>query len=652
MNIKITDRWLRDYLDTEATPIEIQKYLSLCGPSVERIYKVDDDFIYEIEITSNRVDSASVFGIAQEAKAILPMFKKRTNLKLNPLKKYKFSLLDKVEDKLDLKIKILDKTICSRFTAIILDNISIKPSFDQIKKRLTHVGIKSINNVVDISNYLMVALGQPVHVFDYDKIGKKTMIMRLSKKGETIVTLDGKKIILPGNDIVIEDGEGKLIDLCGIMGGLNSAIDNKTKRVVLFVQTYNKTFIRQTTMTTGQRTVAATYFEKGLDEERVEPTLVYGVELLKKYAHGQINSRLYDIYPNPYRPRRVDINNALIDRLIGVIINKEKIIEILENLDFSVQQKKEADQLIFQVSVPSYRQHDIHIPEDLIEEIARIYGYHRLPSRLSPPAIVVQDDKLNRMFKIQQKIKYFLKHLGLNEVINYSMIAKKTINQLNLSPKNFLKLSNSISEEIEYLRISLIPSLIRNLENNSGKKEILKFFEIAKVYLPQKNNQPDEIYHLGIAVNTDFFDLKGIIESLLNELNINYRFEIDKQSNELKVLINDQLAGILKKINQYFIGEIKLEILAKNFKLIPNYKPINPFAIIKLDLTLELSEINNFARIKKISFQTSKFLEKIELINLYKNRASFRFYFASDKKNLTEEEAKSELKKISKNLSF
>ena len=314
MNIKITYNWLLDYLDTDATPYEMQKYLSLCGPSIESVDPTSpktslgvSDYIFDIEITSNRIDMASVIGIAQEAQAILPMFGKKVKLKNDILKKYRFSQLNVGNDQRvvpSLKIKIVDSSLCPRFTAIVLENIKIAPSSDFIRERLIACGIKSINNVVDISNFLMLVLGQPVHVFDYDQIKDQTMIMRESKKGEKIITLDEKEVTLPGGDIVIEDGSGRLIDLCGIMGGLNSAISDKTKNVVLFVQTYDKVRIRRTSMSTAIRTVAAAFFEKGLDEERVEPTLVYGVELLEKYAQGKVASKLYDIYPEKQKERR------------------------------------------------------------------------------------------------------------------------------------------------------------------------------------------------------------------------------------------------------------------------------------------------------------------------------------------------------------
>ncbi|GAB4219139.1 MAG: phenylalanine--tRNA ligase subunit beta [Candidatus Microgenomates bacterium] len=626
MNIKITYNWLLDYLETDATPYEIQKYLSLSGPSIERVEKIDDDYVFDIEIISNRIDTASVIGIAQEATAILPMYGKKARLKFNPLNEYLFEKIkSKQNQKHDLIVKILNDNLCLRFASIVIEDIKIKPSPTFIQKRLAASGIKVINNVVDISNYLMLTFGQPVHTFDYDQILQKTMIVRESKSGEKIITLDEKEVILPGGDIVVEDGSGRLIDLCGIMGGLNSSVTNNTKNVLLFVQTYNKTKIRKTAMTTGVRTVAATYFEKGLDEEKVEPTLVFGVELLEKFAEGKIASKITDIYPNKYKKKLLDIGYSIFEEKIGLKIDKQIVKNILNNLGFETKENKNH----FKITVPSYRKYDISIAEDIVEEVARVYGYHKIPNNFPPPATVEQPDNFKKLFKIIYKIKYFLKHLGLNEVINYSMVSEKLLKEWGFDPKKHLKLKNTISEEIEYMRQSLLPSLWKNLKDNIGKKEVLRFFEIAKVYLPRKNDLPDEKYRLAIAVNTDYFDLKGIVEALFNELNIN------KSLDDFEIVDKD---------NFYFI-EIDIDFLIDNWKILPKYQPINPYAVIKLDKTFELSENNTFEEIKTKAFK-SPLLQKIEVVSLFKNKLTLRFYYSSNKKNITEEEAIKELAKV------
>jgi phenylalanyl-tRNA synthetase beta chain len=668
MNIKITYNWLLEYLDTKAKPDEVARYLSLCGPSFESIKKIDDDYLYEIEITANRVDSASVFGIAQEAAAILPMFSIPAKIKQNPHLSYRFSDLkgqfDAVSSPLTLDIKIASDDLCSRFTAVVMDNVKIQPSPEFIQKRLDAVGIKVINNVVDISNYLMVAFGQPVHIFDYDQIKKGLMHMRQSNKGETIVTLDGKKVTLPGGDIVIEDGEGQLIDLCGIMGGLNSSVTEKTKRIVLFVQTYNKQKIRRTTMTTGVRTLAATYFEKGLDEEQVEPTLVYGVSLLEKYANVVIASKLYDIYPHPYQKKSVTVDYLFFEKIIGKKLPEDTIDQILLNLGFELNKK---DQNTIEVVVPSWRKYDISIAEDIVEEVSRIYGYHQLETKIQPPALVESDPLNDKVIGFINQLKKLLKHLGLIEVMNYSMISKEQITDEKGNESDYLRLSNSIWEEIVYMRLSLLPSLLWNMVDNDGKKEIIKIFEIAKVYLKKEKELPDEIYRLAIAVNTDFYDLKGIVEAIFAEFNLG-KFYLQKkgqvsgifdENRSINIIYQNQVIGSIGELRaelkskyllskSIFLAEINLPILAQTTKKLAKYRPINPYAVIKLDLNIFLSAKLKYQEFEEKAFKSSSLLQKIELIDLFENKATVRLYFSATDRNLTEEEAKKELEKIKK----
>ena len=621
MNIKITHNWLLDYLETDATPYEIQEYLSLCGPSIESVTKQGNDFIYDIEITSNRIDSASVFGIAQEAASILPMFGKKAKLKINPLEQLRFNIKETKKSDSLLNVNIVDKKLISRFTAVIFENVNLKPSPIVIQERLSAVGVKVINNIVDISNYMMIELGQPIHIFDYDLIKDHKMIIRESKKGEIVETLDNKNVSLPGGDIVIEDGSGKLIDLCGIMGGALSAVNPKTKKIILFVQTYNKVKIRKTNMTTGVRTIASTYFEKGLDEERVEPATILATKLILQNSPAKQISSIIDIYPEKYKPLLIKTSFTKINSLIGLKISEKIIISILENLGFKTSVLKNE----LQVTIPPSRKNDVSIEEDLIEEVARIFGYYNIPSILQPAAYIKQPKDMEDIFVFQNKIKLLLKHLGLNEVINYSMISKKQIEDFNFDPKKHLRLANTLSLDIEYLRTTLKPSLYKNIKDNLGKKDILRFFEMGKVYQEINNDLPNEIYKLGIATNTDYSDIKGIVQAVYNELNI--------------TLTVDEL--ILEK-NGIFMTEIDLLKLINNSKSFPKYKNLTPYAIIKLDKTFEISPQTTYAVVRQKAFQ-SKLLQKIEVVSLFENKLSLRFYYSSSDHNITEDDAIKEL---------
>ncbi len=660
MNIKITYNWLLEYLDTDATPQEIQKYLSLCGPSVERIDQAGDDWVMDIEITSNRVDSASVFGVAQEAQAILPLFGKRAKLKFNPIKTFTFSSIAAPADGLPLTIKLENPSLASRVTAVVVKDIQLGPSPDFMKQRLELCDIRSINNVVDITNYLMLALGQPTHAHDYDALKDHVMIMRESKPGETVVTLDKKEVKLPGGDIVIEDGSGKLIDLAGIMGGLDTSTTEKTRNIVLFIQTYNKQKIRRTSMTTGQRSVAATYFEKGLDEERTEPAIAYGVQLLKEYAAGSVGSPVTDIYPNPYAPKSVVIAPEEVNRIMGVHVEKKQMKEILDNLGFSVTEVGQG----LSIEIPSWRRYDIEIKEDIAEEVARVYGYHNLPNVLPPVIHVRTPRETQQLFANLNRVKYFLKHLGLNESLNYSMISRELITALDGDPAAHLEISNTISEEIRYLRTALVPSLLKNLKDNEGRRDTLRLFEIAKTYAPRAGELPDEQYRMAIAVNTGFFDLKGIIEAMLREFHIEASFE--KSSNSLylpqvqaKVIVAGEEIGVFGQLRDayrdrlgagrdLFAGEFGFVDLMKHARVIPTYVPANPYATIRLDITITAGA--RYADIAAAAKNSSDLVERVELVDTYRDTVTLRFYFASRDRNITEEEAKQALETVKAHL--
>jgi len=627
MNIKITYNWLLEYLQTDADPYEIQKYLSLCGPSIERVEKMDDDFVFDIEITSNRVDSASVFGIAQECAAILPTFGKKAILKINTLERYTFKEIhgDSARHDVELEIKILGDNLASRVSAVVLSNIEIGESPQFMKDRLAMCDTKSINNVVDISNYLMLALGQPNHTFDYDKIKDHTLSIRESKKGEKVKTLDEKVIELPGGDIVIEDGSGNLTDLAGIMGGYDSMVTSATKNVLLLLETYDPAKIRKTSMTTGQRTVAATYFEKGLDPQRIEPTLAYGVELLEKYCGGQIVSRVIDVYPKPVKPKIISVSVMNIETLIGAPIETATMREILENLGFSVTVHGGE----IEVTVPSYRAADIEVWQDIAEEVARMYGYHNLKSIVQSTRSQNRNTAQENYDKYELRAKYFLKHAGLCEVYNYSMISKKMIEKFGFDPKDHLKLQNTISQNIEYMRIHLVPSLVENILQNKGKRDDLSFFEIAKTYKKRVGDLPEETRYLAIATNQSYSWLKGVLAGLFKELNIDeYSFgEVEK---------NDDICAF----------ELDFEELIECARPIPSYRPINPYSVVKLDLTYTTDPKHLFENIKSKAFKISPLLLSIDVISTFKNKVTLRFEFARTDQNITEKEAKEELEKI------
>ena len=300
MNIKILDSWLREFIKTKASAKQISDYLSLTSISVERLEKYKNDFVYDIEVTTNRPDLMSVIGIASEASAVLPQFDIAATYVTPHVKKFK------QEDNLTNYIKN-DSSLVNRICAAILE-VKMGESPPHVKERLETSGIRSLNNIVDVTNYVMREIGHPVHAFDYDRLTTKKLIVRESKKGEKITTLDGKVYILPGGDIVADNGEGEIIDLLGIMGTQNSVVTNDTKRILLFTDNNQPYHIRKTSMFLGIRSEAAVLNEKGIDPRKALDALLAGIELYYKIADAKLVSKIIDIYPNIHKEKRLAVD--------------------------------------------------------------------------------------------------------------------------------------------------------------------------------------------------------------------------------------------------------------------------------------------------------------------------------------------------------
>ncbi|WKZ25763.1 MAG: phenylalanine--tRNA ligase subunit beta [bacterium] len=658
MDIKIPNSWLKKYLDTKASPSEIAKYLSLCGPSIEKVEKVKDgDSVYSIEVTTNRVDSASVLGIAREAVAILPRFGISATFKNKKLKKERFKFVKKVKY---LEV-VVDSKLCPRFTAVLIKDVKIKDSPQDIKSLLEKVDVRPINNIVDVSNFIMHELGQPVHTFDFDKIVGGKMILRESKKSEVIKTLDEKEFKLDGGDIVIanpkgfgmssdaiEDGEGKLIDLCGIMGGQNSAVDNNTKNVLLFVQNYDKHKIRKTSMNLGQRTEAAVLFEKGLDSENVKPAIILAVSMIEKLSGGKSEEEILDIYPSPYKIKNVSVAKEEIDKIIGIDIPEKEIKSYLTNLGFEVKTNKKT----LEIKVPSYRADDINIKEDIIEEIARIYGYHNLPCLLMDGSL--PKPKVNNEFKFENNLKVILRALGGTEIYNSSLVSKE------MTSDNALGLKNPLGTDTELLRTSLRESLIQNIKDNPQEKGRLHIFEIANVYIPIKNSLPQEKLTLagiikngnsslvsGSAQILDFRKNKGIVEKLLEELNISYIEKIEEggkylPNQRLSVYSGNTEVGEYGNLEVgYFYYTFDLQKLMDAKKISRKYKSIPKFPPQVEDLTLIIPEKTYIGDVIDSIKSVNQLVNKVELTDTYKNNYTVNIEYQSPDHTLTDKEVES-----------
>lgn len=664
MNIKVPVSWLREYLKTDVTAKTIAKHLSLAGPSVERIEKRGHDYIFDIEVTSNRQDAFSIIGIAREAQAILQT--RNLNPSLLFPKGLNISLQPDTTNLLPLEVVIKNQALCPRFSALILDNVKIKPSPAYVRSRLEACAIRAINNIVDISNYLMLELNQPMHAFDYDKIKGATMILRLSRQGEKITTLDGQLRKLPEGTIVIQDSQ-RLIDLCGIMGGTNSQITKRTHRVVIFVQTYNSQLIRKTTQTLSLRTEAAARFEKGIDLEGILPALSRAVYLAKQTAGAKIASELIDIYPKKQKSQVLVLNLDKLRLYLGVNLEGTKAIQILQTLGFNA---KLQDKNII-AAAPSWRTQDIESDVDLIEEIARIYGYHNLPLKLPTGQVPkIQTNLLEKVIELKKALKF----LGLTEVISYSIISKSLLKFCGVSREETIELTNPLTEEWQYMRPTLVTSLIDVIAKNKNLKGDLKIFEIAKTYLKQKDDLPKQDLMLTIILTqADFWQIKGVVENVFEILGYDIKFQAPTKSDAIfektqsaHVTVNNINIGKIGIVNTVIAdsfeltfpiatAEINLTILLKLspdkkfYKPIPKYPPVIEDISAIFDQKVPVAEI-----LETIASSIGKMLAEIKIIDIFrdeklnpqKKSVTLRFVYQKSTGTPTQEEVSQARQKI------
>jgi phenylalanyl-tRNA synthetase beta chain len=610
---------------------------------------VGEESVYDIEITTNRIDMVSVIGIAREAAAILPRFGIKATFK---------DLAIKTPEKptASLPIEIIDSdSLCDRLLAVVLDGIALGPSPQIIKDRLEKCGVRSLNNVIDITNYMMLEVGHPCHVFDYDRIKSKKLVLRKARKGERLITLDNKTCELTANDVVIDDGTGEIIDLPGIMGTKNSVVTPETKRVLFFIESNNPFTIRRTSMRLGLRSMAANINEKHPDPDTAYKTLLAGIAMYEKITRAKVSNEIIDIYPHKMEKTEVSVSASFINDRLGITLSETEMTGILTSLQFEV--KKAGEKML--ITPPSFRNHEISIPEDIVEEVARIYGYHNLPVHIMRGDIPMSEKPQD--LPIESNIKHMLKYWGFTEVYNYSFISKSLIQKSGLSEGNHLHLSNPLTEEIEYMRISLIPSMLQNIENNQAFSDTLQLFELAKTYTPQPNDLPIEESHLTISTQLGFLHLKGIVESLFCELGIElfhqmptdiWKFGHPKQSLALSPIINGKTLNIsialgcvhpnlstnfqLKKTS--YIADIPIGKLIPFCNKIKKYTPIPSYPPIKEDITFILSQTVGIGELIDVIKKTSKLIAGVDFVDQFKSSATFSVIYQDPAKNLSQED--------------
>ncbi len=640
MNILVPYTWLKDHLKTTVSPEEMQQLLSLSGPSVERIEKVQGDSVFEIEVTTNRMDSASIRGIARETSVILPQAKKAatlTQVSSFAPKKHELS-----HDSTQFPIKIInDSTLCPRVTCVLM-SVKTKTSPVWMKNRLEQVGIRSLNNLIDVTNYVMTEIGQPTHVFDADRLGD-TMIIRESKKGESLITLDDKKHALLGGDIVVDNGKGELVDLIGIMGTANSVVSNDTKRILFFIEHANPIKIRKTSMGLAIRTNAAQLNEKMLDPNLVMDALLRGIALFQDVADAKLESPILDLYPRPTMPRTITLSKKKTEAYLGILLPIQTQVDILEGLGCQVNNKTQS----LEVTVPTLRP-DLEIPVDLVEEIARIYGYHNLPSTLMDTRLPTSYPE-DTNFTLEYDVKQFLANIGWQEVYTYSAVSADVAQQSGIAVEKHVALANPLNDEHVYMRQSLVPSHIEVIEKNKHLPSV-SIFELANVYIPREKDLPYENLRLTMTSNESFRVVKGAVEALLAHLFIPSDSITFNQNGDhhAEILVGKKVIGslVFEPARSITIAGFIWKELLKVARKHPTYQQISQFSPILEDLTFTLPE---GVKIGEVLFTVKSIhpsMKHVALKDIYKQNITLSIQYLSENKQITGEDVVPIRKKI------
>jgi phenylalanyl-tRNA synthetase beta chain len=613
-----------------------------------------NDAVVEFEITNNRPDCLSIIGIARETAATLG-----TKLK------YPEVTVSENSENLSsyVNIEVKNGELCPRYTARVVKNVKIQPSPGWMQDRLLKAGVRPINNIVDITNYVMLEMGQPMHAFDLDKLAGRKIIVRNAIEGERITTLDEAERTLDESMLVIAD-QDRAIAIAGIMGSSNSEIDENTNTLVFEGANFQAINIRMSSKKLGLRTEASAKFEKGIDTELAETALERACNLVQLLGAGEVVGGKLDIYSKPKQNRHIKFDTERARAFIGADISTDKMKEYLEALEFGVDSN-------FNVTVPTFRD-DVEREADIIEEIARLYGYENIPSKLMD-ATFTQGGKSYKQ-KLMDRAKNVMTAQGLYEVFTYSFVSPGVFNKINLkveSPlRNAIKLINPLGEDQSIMRTTIIPNIMEVISRNYNRKiESGSFFELSKVYIADtlpltELAEEREVLTLGMYGNVDFFDLKGIVENLMEEFNIkNYRILSSNNDSmhpgrTAELIINNKRIGWLGEAHpdmldnydvpvRVYIAELNFDEMAIQsnpeiiYRALPKYPSVSRDIAVVVDEDITAGQIEEIIRNKG-----GKTIEDVKLFDIYRGSQIEKGYksmayaitYRSDEKTLTEEE--------------
>lgn len=641
MNILIPHNWLLEHLETDASPQKIQEVLSLSGPSVERVEERENESVYDIEVTTNRVDSMSVRGIAREAAVILQQAGIPAKLTTQTIASIPAVTASETSTgTLPLPQIHNDPALCKRILAVVLSEVQHTPTPPEMAKRLKQIDQNVHDSVIDITNYITHELGHPCHAFDYDKVMQLGGVIKVveATAGKAFKTLDGIEYKTVGGEVVFENQNGEIIDLPAIKGTANTAVDDNTKNVLFWIESINHEKVRYGSMSHAIRTVAAQLNEKQVDPYLADVVLARGVELYQTLCSAKVSSPIFDEFPGRKSVASVNVPTTTIKRYLGIELSTDTVTTLLTELGCQVEHNENED--FYTVTPPTFRP-DIEIPADVVEEIARIYGYHNLPSTLMDTAIPTSKPEGTK-FDFEHTCKTFLAHIGWQELFTYSMVSKQIAEESGYSLEEHLRLQNPLTDDRAYLRRSLVPSLLEVLALNSQQPQ-LSVFEFANVYHPQKNNLPNEELHLTMIGQKSYQEVRGDLEALLRQFYIDdVRVEeTPGQTNQSGEVLVGTPNG-LEKIGTVHIlpnNRVAFDVLISSIlplsKSHPTYQPLPKAAPLKEDLTFTLPQRTSIGAVLALMKQVSPLLARVELKDQYKQNFTFTFTYLDQDKSLS-----------------
>lgn len=585
-----------------------------------------DDTVFEYEITNNRVDCYSIIGIAREAAAT---FRK-------PFTPPVVTETGNAEDINDyVKVDVEATDLCSRYTARLVKNIKLAPSPKWMQLRLASAGIRPINNIVDITNYVMEEYGQPMHAYDYDTLAGGKIVVRRAKDGEKFMTLDGQERTLDSDMLMICDGE-KAVGLAGIMGGENSKITDDVKTMLFEAATFDGTNIRKATKRLGLRTDASGKFEKGLDPENALAAMNRACQLIEELGAGEIVGGVVDVYPNKKERVRVPFEPERINALLGTNVSVEEMLGYFKMLELDYDEAKQ------ELIIPTFRQ-DLLRTADIAEEVARFFGYANIPTTLPHGASTM--GKISFKQRVEDVAGEIAQFCGFSQAMTYSFESPKVFDKLKLAAdaeeRKTVVISNPLGEDFSIMRTLPLNGMLNSLATNYNRRnKDVKLYELAKVYVPVEGEDlPDERvqFTLGFYGDGDFFTMKGVVEEFLEKIGMSARPEYDPEAGktflhpgrQAEILYKDTVIGYLGEVHPdvadtYGLGDRTYVAVLDLPEILPfasfdrKYEGIAKFPAVTRDISMVMPKTVLVGKVEKIiEKRGGKLLEKYNLFDIY-----------------------------------